>query len=131
PAFFQLVHHPIIASANLANMLVSGGQNNLKASQARLSANQAADDVQTYFEEDWTIENQYHTMLDGKWDHAPPVARISAKKQALGGVMRISPENTLGAWPGDMPNQCTQGYNCPYPTVTLDNFDTFGNRYVD
>ncbi|KAG6826537.1 hypothetical protein H0H93_016426, partial [Arthromyces matolae] len=123
PAFFQLVHHPIIASANLANMLVSGGQNNLKASQARLSANQAADDVQTYFEEDWTIENQYHTMLDGKWDHmmdqthvgyyywqqpmantAPPVARISAKKQALGGVMRISPENTLGAWPGDMPN---------------------------
>ena len=33
--------------------------------------------------------------------------------------------------PGDNPNQCSQGYNCPPPTVTLDNFDTFGTRYVD
>lgn len=55
PAFFQLVHHPVIASANLANMviysvliggevnlmvcfqLIAAGQNNMRASQARVS----------------------------------------------------------------------------------------------
>ncbi|KAG6907340.1 hypothetical protein DXG01_009297 [Tephrocybe rancida] len=126
PAFFQLVHHPVTASANLAKMLVAGGINNLRASQARLSANQYADDVEKYFDEDYNIENQYHTLLDGKWDHMmdqthvgyyywqqpmantmPPVTRLQAKKQVLAGVMRIAPE------------------------VTLDNFDTFGSRYID
>ncbi|KNZ79537.1 hypothetical protein J132_09265 [Termitomyces sp. J132] len=150
PAFFQLVHHPVIASANLANMLIAAGQNNVRASQARLSANGLADNVETYFEEDYNIEHQYHTMLDGKWEHImdqthvgyfywqqpmantmPPITRVSSRKQVLAGVMRISPEGTLGAWPGDNPNQCGQGYNCPPPTVTLDNFDTFGTRYID
>ncbi|KAG6880096.1 hypothetical protein C0992_006370 [Termitomyces sp. T32_za158] len=160
PAFFQLVHHPVIASANLANMviypiflksakvdivvcvkLIAAGQNNIRASQARLSANGLADNVETFFEEDYNIEQQYHTILDGKWDHMmdqthvgyyywqqpmantmPPVTRVSPKKQVLAGVMRIAPEGTLGA---------CMGYNCPPPTVTLDNFDTFGTRYVD
>lgn len=79
----------------------------------------------------------------------PPVTRIMSQKQALPGVMRISPEGTLAAWcairyclgdspfnlvlirPGDNPNQCAQQYNCPPPVIALDNFDTFGNRYVD
>ncbi|KAG6899847.1 hypothetical protein C0993_006270 [Termitomyces sp. T159_Od127] len=152
PAFFQLVHHPVIASANLANMVytLSYFKNNIRASQARLSANGLADNVETFFEEDYNIEQQYHTILDGKWDHMmdqthvgyyywqqpmantmPPVTRVSPKKQVLAGVMRIAPEGTLGAWPGDNPNQCSMGYNCPPPTVTLDNFDTFGTRYID
>ncbi len=33
--------------------------------------------------------------------------------------------------PGDNPNQCAQGYSCPPPTIVLDSFDTFQNRYVD
>ena len=33
--------------------------------------------------------------------------------------------------PGDNPNQCAQGYSCPPPTVTLDNFSPISNRYFD
>ncbi|KAF5375510.1 hypothetical protein D9615_009220 [Tricholomella constricta] len=66
PAFFQLVQHPVAASANLAKLLISGGLNNLRVSQARLSANNLADDVERYFEHDYTFEEQYHSLLDGE-----------------------------------------------------------------
>lgn len=45
--------------------------------------------------------------------------------------MRISPEGTLAAWPGDNPNQCSQGYNCPPPTLALDSNVPQGSRFVD
>jgi hypothetical protein len=66
PAFFQLVHHPVLASANLGNMLIAAGKNNLRASQARLSANTLADQVETLFEHDFDLEAQYHSLLDGE-----------------------------------------------------------------
>jgi len=47
-------------------MLVSAGQSLLRASQARLSANQFAYQVETLFENDFALESQYHTLLDGK-----------------------------------------------------------------
>ncbi|KAG6914160.1 hypothetical protein DXG01_002012, partial [Tephrocybe rancida] len=150
PAFFQLVHHPILASSNVANLLVTIGLNNLRASQARLSTNDLADQAVEYFEGDYDIETQYHTLLDGKWDHMmdqthlgyyywqqpmtnsmPAVNRVQSKKQALAGVMRIIPEGTNGAWPGDNPFQCAQGYGCGPPSVTLDPYSPFGNAYVD
>ncbi|PFH48837.1 glycoside hydrolase family 115 protein [Amanita thiersii Skay4041] len=150
PAFFQLVHHPVTASANLGKMLILAGQNNLRASQARLSANSLADQVEQLFETDYDIELQYHQLLDGKWDHMmdqthvgyyywqqpmtntmPAVNRVQDRKQALAGMMRIAPEGTLGAWPGDNPNQCSLGYNCPPPTITLDSFDPIQDRFVD
>ncbi|KAF7967844.1 hypothetical protein HWV62_32922, partial [Athelia sp. TMB] len=61
----------------------------------------------------------------------PPISRVQPKKQALPGPMRISPEGTLGAWPGDNPNQCAQGYNCPEPTVYLDAYTPSQQRYFD
>lgn len=33
--------------------------------------------------------------------------------------------------PGDNPNQCSAGYNCPPPSITLDNFVPAGNRFID
>ncbi|KAK0433154.1 glycoside hydrolase family 115 protein [Armillaria borealis] len=147
PAFFQLVYHPVVASANLGKMLISAGLNNLRASQARLSTNNLADQVQDFFDFDYELETEYHALLDGGmmdqthigyyyWQQPmmnsmPAITRVPPKKQALAGVMRIAPEGTLGAWPGDNPNQCAQGYNCPAPTIVLDSFDTFQNRYVD
>ncbi|KAF8900162.1 hypothetical protein CPB84DRAFT_1847412 [Gymnopilus junonius] len=150
PAFFQLVHHPVLASNNLNQMYVAAGKNNLRASQAFLSTNQYADSVEQLFENDFTFEQQYHSLLDGKWDHMmdqthlgyfywqqpmtnsmPMISRVQSKKQALPGVMRIAPEGSLGAWPGDNPNQCAQGYSCPPFTMTLDNFSPISNRFVD
>ncbi|RDB17758.1 hypothetical protein Hypma_001072 [Hypsizygus marmoreus] len=150
PSFFQLVHHPVLASANLANILVSAGINNMRASQARISANDMADQAQKFFERDFDLETQYHELLNGKWNHMmdqthigyyywqqpmtntmPAINRVQARKQALAGIMRIVPEGTLGAWPGDNSNQCAQGYNCPPPSISLDPFSPFGNRYID
>lgn len=65
PAFFQLVQHPILASYNLQNMYIYAGINNLRASQARLSANDYISQVDDLFEHDYDIELEYHTILDG------------------------------------------------------------------
>lgn len=61
----------------------------------------------------------------------PAVTRVQSKKQALAGVMRIAVEGNAGAWPGDNPFQCAQGYNCGPPTITLDSFNPFQNSYID
>ncbi|KAJ7245615.1 glycoside hydrolase family 115 protein [Mycena haematopus] len=150
PAFYELVHHTVLASANLGNMMIAAGQNNLRASQARLSANALANQVETLFENDFDLETQYHTLLDGKWDHMmdqthlgyaywqqpmtnsmPPVTRVQKNKQALPGIMRISPEGSLAAWPGDNQFQCAAMINCPPPTLNIDQFDPIPNRFID
>nr|BCT97380.1 xylan a-1,2-glucuronidase [Irpex lacteus] len=149
-AFFELVHHPVQASYTVQNMWIASGFSALRASQARISANQYADQVEDLFEQDYQLEQQYHQLLNGKWDHMmdqthvmyyywqqpmvntmPPVTRVQAKKQALPGPLRVGIEGSMGAWPGDNPNQCAQGYNCPPPTLTFDPYLPFGNRYID
>jgi hypothetical protein len=77
------VHHPVLASSNLQKLYITAGQNNLFASQARLSANDLADEVSKFgfvvtysffidnskveqlFEGDYDLEAEYHTLLDG------------------------------------------------------------------
>jgi len=61
----------------------------------------------------------------------PSITRVQKRKQALPGVMRIAVEGIQGAWPGDNPYQCDQGYNCPPPTITLDNYSPLKDRYID
>ena len=66
PAFFQLVHHPAQATLTLAAMWVSAGINNLRASQARISANDYMTQVEQLFEDDYALELDYHGLLEGK-----------------------------------------------------------------
>ncbi|KAG8956849.1 hypothetical protein FRC04_000327 [Tulasnella sp. 424] len=150
-AYFELVHHAVSASYNLAQLYVTAGKNNLFASQARISTNDLADSAEKLFEADYDLEHQYHTMLNGKWDHMmdqthigyyywqqpmantmPPVNRVHSRKEALPGPMRITIEGSHGAWPGDNPYQCDQGYNCPPPTLrTFDTYQPFKSRFID
>ncbi|KAI0262821.1 hypothetical protein BC834DRAFT_971882 [Gloeopeniophorella convolvens] len=149
-AFFQLVYHPVQAGYTLTNMWISAGINSARTFQARISANDYADQVEQLFEQDYDLEAQYHTLLDGKWDHMmdqthvtyyywqeptqnmmPPVSRVSTRKPNINNPMRIVPEGTLAAWPGDNQYQCTAGYNCGPPTLNIDPFVPFGNRFVD
>ena len=65
PAFFQLVHHPVQATFTLANMWISAGINNLRASQGRISANDYLTQVENLFDQDYAIEVDYHTILNG------------------------------------------------------------------
>lgn len=46
-------------------MWVSAGINNLRSVQARLSANNYADDVESLFDMDFDLEHEYHTILNG------------------------------------------------------------------
>ncbi|TFY76148.1 hypothetical protein EWM64_g7865 [Hericium alpestre] len=150
PAFFQLVYHPVQAGYTLTNMWVSAGINNLRTFQARLSANDYADEVEQLFDQDYDLELEYHTLLDGKWDHImdqthvmyyywqeptqntmPPVSKVSTRKPNIAGVMRITPEGTMATWPGDNPYQCANGYSCPPPAMSLDFYAPAGNRFVD
>lgn len=67
-------------------MWIATGINNLRAEQARLSANEYDDQVTKLFEQDYDLEHEYHTILNGtshllmiqsrpedlltgKWDH--------------------------------------------------------------
>jgi hypothetical protein len=68
PAFFELVQHPVLASSTLGEMWIAQGMNQLRVSQARLSANGLADQVSDLFEKDFDIETEYHQLLGGKWD---------------------------------------------------------------
>nr|VWP01674.1 6-methylsalicylic acid synthase (6-MSAS) (EC (Arthrosporol biosynthesis cluster protein AOL_s00215g283) [Ganoderma boninense] len=64
-AFFQLVHHPIQATLTLQNMYYSAGLNNLRASQACLIANNYKTDVENLFDQDYALEVEYHSILNG------------------------------------------------------------------
>lgn len=65
PAYFQLLHHRILATHIINNLWITAGANNLRASQARISTNDLADQVEDLFEQDYDLELQYHHMLNG------------------------------------------------------------------
>lgn len=69
PSFFQLVLHPVRAGLIVTKMWISSGMNSLRTVQARLSANNYADDVESLFDMDYDLEHEYHTILNGM----PPV----------------------------------------------------------
>jgi hypothetical protein len=67
-AFFELVHAPIALNANLNELYISAGKSNLFATQALSSANLHAEKAKECFQRDWELTNEFHTMLDGKWN---------------------------------------------------------------
>ncbi|PIL25769.1 hypothetical protein GSI_11519 [Ganoderma sinense ZZ0214-1] len=150
PAFFELVQHPVQASLALQHMYIAAAINNLRAIQYSVAANMYKTQVESLFATDFDLENEYHTILDGKWVHMmaqthsgyeywdqsqsnvmPAVQAVQAKKQNLAGPMRITIEGSMGAWPGDDRYSCASGMSCGSPVTTLDNYNPFGNRYFD
>lgn len=69
PTFFETILHPINATANLQALYIAAGRNMLLASQASNSANAFSDEVGRRFEADIALRDEFHTMLDGKWNH--------------------------------------------------------------
>ena len=69
-AFYQLVLHPVQASANLNDLYATVAQNRLYAQQGRAATNELADRVRKRFERDAEISRYYNTELaGGKWSH--------------------------------------------------------------
>jgi hypothetical protein len=69
-AYFELVHHPITACANLNELYVTAAKNRLYNQQGRLATNLMAEKVRELFDEDAEITNYYNNILaGGKWKH--------------------------------------------------------------
>lgn len=69
-AFFQLVLHPVKASAIITEMYDMVGKNHLYAEQGRAYANDYADKARALFKADADLQIQFDTELSGgKWQH--------------------------------------------------------------
>ncbi|KAJ1554949.1 hypothetical protein HK096_011311 [Nowakowskiella sp. JEL0078] len=150
PSFFQLVLHPIQASATVNRIYINAARSQLYSTQVRNSANYYAEQTELLFQKDADITKQYHSLLNGKWNHImdqthlnyqfwqqpmknslPALNLVQTSEMGLPGPLGLAIQGSQGAWPGDNKFQCSQGYNCPPPT--LQTFETFGvkSRWID
>ncbi len=69
-AFYELVLHPVRASANLAEMYISAARNQIFAEQGRASTNAEAERTRELFRKDQEFSDYYNNKLaGGKWNH--------------------------------------------------------------
>ncbi|KAL4945703.1 hypothetical protein BDV06DRAFT_230160 [Aspergillus oleicola] len=69
PAYFQLVFHPIKASYIYVALRIAQAKNQLYGRQRRNTTNALAQEVLRLFDEDFDLSEEYHSLLDGKWNH--------------------------------------------------------------
>ncbi len=68
-AFYQLVLFPAKASAIVTELYDAQAKNHLYAQQARANTNEYADKVRELFVADAALEQEYHQLNGGKWNH--------------------------------------------------------------
>jgi len=69
-AFYELVLHPIEASANLNALYLAAAKNNFFANEKNPIANLYADSVKYFYQKDSLISYKYnHEIANGKWNH--------------------------------------------------------------
>src|SRR4030095_8509945 len=68
-AFFQLVLHPVKASANLNELYYTVALNRKAAANNSPDANMLAETAKKLYQKDSTISLQYHQIAGGKWNH--------------------------------------------------------------
>jgi hypothetical protein len=116
-AFFQLVLFPAKASAQVTQLYVAAGKNQLHAKQGRASTNDLAAQARALFQADAELSAKYnHTLAHGKWDHMmdqthigytfwnePPkntMPEVVELNVPADGKMGIAVEGSSSAWPG-------------------------------
>ena len=68
-AYFQLVLHPVKASANLLELYAAVARNKRAAAYYQENANMLADKAKQLFIKDSLITKEYHSINNGKWNH--------------------------------------------------------------
>lgn len=121
-AFFQLVLHPVKASALVNELYMEAGLNRLYGVQGRASTTIKATRVRALFQADETLTRQYNEELGGgRWRHfmdqahlgytywqqpprnaMPAVTELQVPAQA---EMGLAVEGSALAWPSDDPGQ--------------------------
>jgi hypothetical protein len=103
-AYFQLILHPIWASANLYEMYYEVALNQRAYERGSADANRHADRVKQLYIQDSLITLAYHQLGNGKWNHMmsqthigytywqqPPVQRMPALKYLSPDSVRTQP----------------------------------------
>ncbi|BCU77589.1 hypothetical protein llg_23040 [Luteolibacter sp. LG18] len=137
-SFYQLVLHPVRASATVADLYIALGRNKLYASQGRASANVEAARVRELFERDKEITDHYNRKISGgKWNHLmdqthigytgwqqPAVnilPEVTENQLSENSSYGVTVEGSVDMWPG-----CN-------PDPSLPRFDSLGRQrsYVE
>ena len=114
-AYFQLVLHPVKASAIVNELYISAARNRLYAAQGRASANDLAASTRALFRADAALTAQYHGIQGGKWNHMmdqthlgytfwnqPPrnvMPAVSEIETSKAGDMGVAVEGSDLVWP--------------------------------
>ena len=134
-AYFQLVLHPLKASNIVYQMYYNAALNRLYAEQGRATTNSYAEQVKAWFAADKMLEQQYHSLAGGRWNHFMSQPHIGYTH------WNNPPANTQPAvvynQPIDAPDMgvAVQGTAAAWPAngnLPL-HFDRFGQqqRYID
>lgn len=75
-AYYQLVMYPVEASANVNDLYVTADKNRMYAEQGRAKTNKLADKAKRHFEYNDELDQLYHSLNDGKWQHMMDQTRI-------------------------------------------------------
>ncbi|KAJ5080953.1 hypothetical protein N7456_013663 [Penicillium angulare] len=68
-AIWELIVHPVKASAIFTQLRVAQARNQLHARQRRNTANKLLREVLDLFDADFKLSQEFHSLLDGKWNH--------------------------------------------------------------
>ncbi len=127
-AFYELVLFPVRACAQVNELYLAAGKNDLYAKQSRAATNDMADRVQELFEADANLMDYYNnTFAGGKWNHfmdqvhigytiwqdppqnvMPKVARLELPQAA---AMGVSIEGSSSVWPGSSQKPVLPGFD--------------------
>jgi hypothetical protein len=136
-AYYQLVMHPVEASANLYDLYYHVAKNKLYAKQGRLATAAMAEKVSQLYRHDEEISKYYNkTMAGGKWDHMmdqthigytywqqpeknsiPKTITVAADKNLVKGKIGLAMEGSTSSWVGK-----------EQVNITLPTFEYDGNR---
>ncbi|KAJ5263814.1 hypothetical protein N7478_011419 [Penicillium angulare] len=68
-AIWELIVHPVKASAIFTQLRVTQAHNQLHARQRRNTANKLLRKALDLFDADFNLSQEFHSLLDGKWNH--------------------------------------------------------------
>ena len=148
PAFFEMVLHPAMAGYTLHQIHINAGLNNMYANEFRTSTNAIAQNVLSYFNQDHSIMQRYHSLLGGKWNHImdqthmgydwfqqpmrnilPALNYVQTLETALDGSLGVTAEGGNGSAPGDSVYNIANSNSTQIPPP----LDPYGpqSRYID
>ncbi|MFA6937000.1 MAG: glycosyl hydrolase 115 family protein [Treponema sp.] len=68
-SFIDLIYYPVVATLNIVRLNITGGRNNLFASQMSAYANTLAQETEKYISYDNELRQMYYKAANGKWNH--------------------------------------------------------------